>query len=139
MSHELLEMLVDPGINLMAQGPDPSQRSDPTALAFYMYEVCDPCEADQYGYEIDGVTVSDFVHPSWFGGVQTSKFDENDQISRPFEIPSGGYIGVWTPQKGWTQETGEDAHGLAHRSRPSVGSRRERRMVGRARWARSTR
>ena len=35
-------------------------------MSLYAYEVCDACEADQFGYDIDGVLVSDFVFPSWF-------------------------------------------------------------------------
>jgi hypothetical protein len=138
ISHELLEMLGDPGINMTAQGQDPFHPNDPSAVAFYMYEACDPCEDDSYGYQINGVTVSDFVHPSWFGGMQSIVFDQQGHITKPFDILPGGYIGIWTPSKGWTQVTGASAHGLAHRSRPPVGSRRERRIVGRARWAYST-
>jgi hypothetical protein len=139
VSHELLEMLGDPGINMTVQGPDPSQPDNQNALAFYAYEACDACEADNYGYQIDGVTVSDFVYPSWFGGVSAAKYDHQGQIAEPFQILSGGYIGIWTPSNGWNQITGQDAHGLAHRSRAPVGSRRERRQVGQARWSKSSR
>jgi hypothetical protein len=59
-------------------------------------------------------------------------------VKAPLEIPAGGYIGRWSPLLGWTQVTGSAAHGAAHRSRAAVGSRRERRRVGRARWALST-
>jgi hypothetical protein len=138
MSHELLEMLGDPGINMTAQGPDPASPDDGNAVAFYMYEACDACEADEYGYEINDTVVSDFVYPAWFGGAAAKQFDQQSKLKRPFEILDGGYIGVWTPTKGWTQYTGQNAHGARHASRPSVGSRRERRMVGHDRWARST-
>jgi hypothetical protein len=57
-SHEMLEMLADPNINLCAFDED--------ARRLYAYEVCDAVEADALGYEIDGVTVSDFVLDSWF-------------------------------------------------------------------------
>jgi hypothetical protein len=124
---------------MTVQGPDPSQPGNANAVAFYAFEACDACEADEYGYQVDGVTVSDFVYPSWFGGVAATQYDKQSHITSPFAILSGGYIGIWTPANGWTQNTGADAHGLAHRSRPSVGSRRERRRVGRATWTRSTR
>jgi hypothetical protein len=139
ISHELLEMLGDPGINMTVQGPDPSHQRGPSAIAFYAFEACDACEADNYGYQIDGITVSDFVYPTWFGGVASQEFDNQHHIKSPFQILSGGYIGVWTPDGGWTQITGQDAHGPAHRSRAPIGSRRERRQVGKDRWARSTR
>src|SRR6266581_3514657 len=60
-SHELLEMLADPDINLTAFVQD----SDTSGI-LYAYETADACEADEYGYKIDGVLVSDFVFPSWF-------------------------------------------------------------------------
>lgn len=44
-SHELLEMLADPEINLTVF----VQPTDTTGT-LYAYEVCDACEADQYGY-----------------------------------------------------------------------------------------
>jgi hypothetical protein len=60
-SHELLEMLADPDIDLtvFVQPNDQSGR-------IYAYEVCDACEADNYGYAINGTMVSDFVFPAWF-------------------------------------------------------------------------
>jgi len=32
----------------------------------YAYEVCDACQAKEFGYRIDGTLVSDFVYPAWF-------------------------------------------------------------------------
>ena len=57
LSHELLEMLADPWINWCAQGSDGK---------VYALEVCDAVEADELGYQIDGVLVSDFITPAWF-------------------------------------------------------------------------
>lgn len=133
MSHELLEMLGDPGINMTVASSD--DRGEPL---FFAYEACDACEDDKYGYEIDGVLVSDFVYTNWFGGVAGQQYDRTGHIKEPFQILDGGYIGVWKPNTGWTQVTGSEARGIRHRSRASVGSRRERRRVGRERWARST-
>lgn len=133
MSHELLEMLGDPGINISTAGQD-----DHGNPVFYAYEACDACQDDSYGYTINGVKVSDFVYPSWFGGVTATQFDHAGHIKAPLEILAGGYIGRWTPTSGWTQITGSAAHGPKHRSRAGVGSRRERRQVGRGRWALST-
>jgi len=133
MSHELLEMLADPGINMMTSSND--DRGNPV---FYAYEACDACEDDSYGYTIERVRVSDFVYPGWFEGVMAAQFDHGGHITAPLEILSGGYIGQWTPSTGWTQLTGSSAHGAAHRSRAGVGSRRERRQAGRNRWTLST-
>src|SRR5215831_3280299 len=63
VSHEVLEMLADPGVNLYAQGfyRDKAGRR---REAFMPYEVCDPVESSFY--EIDGVKVCNFVLPEWF-------------------------------------------------------------------------
>jgi hypothetical protein len=54
--HELVEMLVDPAINLMTTGPDPK--------LMYAYESADPVEA--LTFEVNGIPMSDFVYPSYF-------------------------------------------------------------------------
>ena len=58
-SHELLEMLADPDINLTAF----VELSDKSGV-LYAYEVCDACQADEFGHRIDGTLVSDFVYPA---------------------------------------------------------------------------
>jgi hypothetical protein len=129
LSHETLEMLGDPGINMSVQQAD--------NVSFFAYEACDPCEDDQFGYSIDGVMLSDFVFPEWFGGVTGSQYDYNKKIDFAGELLANGYIGVWTAGKGWTQKTGILTKGDT-RHRPQVGSRRERRRIGRGAWVRST-
>ena len=125
-SHELLEMLADPNINLTVfENPNGGGR-------LYAYEVCDACEAEAFGYQIDGVFVSDFVYPAWFESFRdpkTTRFDYTGNITAPFQLLSGGYIGIYdvTQGGGWTQLTA--ANSLNFRSRPPVGSRRERRGI----------
>jgi hypothetical protein len=55
-SHELVEMLVDPAINMMTTGPDPK--------ATYAYESADPVEA--LSFKVNDIPMSDFVYPSYF-------------------------------------------------------------------------
>ena len=55
-SHELVEMLVDPSINLLALGPDPR--------AAYAYESADPVES--LSFAVHGLPMSDFVYPAYF-------------------------------------------------------------------------
>ena len=136
ISHELLEMLGDPDINLTAF----VQQTNTTGR-LYAYEVADACEADQYGYQINGVTVSDFVYPAWFESFRakgSTQFDYGKHITKPYDLLPGGYIGVFDvgSGSGWTQIT---AQGVAHeyRMRPRVGSRRERRRTPRDQWLRS--
>ena len=117
LSHEVLELLVDPDVNLAAQDADGS---------FFSYEVCDAVEADELGYRIDGVLVSDFVLPAWFtpSTPTSTPTSYRRNVFGPFVLARGGYIGTWNPRSGWTQvQHSEDAREhVAPR-----GSRRERR------------
>lgn len=133
-SHELLEMLGDPDINLTVFVQDQDR---PSGL-LYAYEVCDACEADEFGYEIDGTLVSDFVYPAWFESFRepgSTQFDKQGAINAPFEILPGGYIGVFdvTSGSGWQQITkrGEPCN---YNMRGRLGSRRERRKTLRTHW-----
>lgn len=94
-SHELLEMLADPDINLTA-----FVQSGDTTGKLYAYEVADACEADNYGYKIGETLVSDFVFPAWFESFPTAgaQLDQQGQIQRPFEILPGGWVGFLTLQ-----------------------------------------
>src|SRR5947209_8790563 len=132
MSHELLEMLADPLINLTAL----LQRTAKSGR-IYMYEDCDPVEDDSFGYTVDSVLVSDFVLPSWFVPGSPGPWDFQKKLSAPFELLPGGYIGVmsFSSRKGWTQIVAQEKEGG---KMAPVGSRRERRRRGRENWRRST-
>ena len=73
-SHELVEMLVDPGTNLMTTGPD--------AKTIYAYESADPVES--LFFDVQGMSMSDFIYPSYFetfhktGSVQ---FDHMNKVN----------------------------------------------------------
>ncbi len=82
-SHELLEMLIDPGAQLWAQNSNGW---------FYAYEVCDAVEDEEY--VIDGAAVSDFVYPSFFESwhqPMSTRFDHLEKVSRPFQTLQNGY------------------------------------------------
>jgi hypothetical protein len=135
-SHELLEMLADPNINLtvFVQKNDSSGR-------LYAYEVCDACEDDKFGYQIGNVMVSDFVYPSWFEDFRapnSTQFDYCSQIKKPLELMEGGYIGVFdvSSGNGWTQLTAAQRP-IHMKVRGEVGTRRERRRTIRGLWMNS--
>ncbi len=135
-SHELLEMLGDPDINLCA-----SVANADGSLRLYAYEVADACEADHYGYSINNLLVSDFVYPAWFESFRqpnSAQFDYAKAITAPFQLLSGGYIGVYdtSSSAGWTQLTAA-ASTASYEMRARVGSRRERRRIPRAHWLNS--
>src|SRR3974390_713817 len=83
LSHEVLEMFVDPNCNLWA--------NDGKASA-YSFEGCDPVEAPSY--TVNGVSVSNFVTPSWFDPLApaTAQFDKLGLLHAPFGILKGGYV-----------------------------------------------
>lgn len=132
-SHEILEMLADPSINLIAHGVDAAGN-----MKFYAYEVCDAVEADRFAYEIDGVKVSDFVTPAWFESFRapgSTKFSFKENVTAPFQLAQGGYIGVLEPGFGWTQLTARSNY--SYHARPHPGSRREKRSIHRSQWLKS--
>jgi hypothetical protein len=97
-SHELVEMLVDPygnrlensrSIEVSGQGV-----ADGDSEFDYLVEACDPCEADQYAYTIQGIAVSDFITPHFYDPVASSaaRYSFTGAIKRPREILPGGYI-----------------------------------------------
>lgn len=98
-SHELLEMLADPGINLAAV--------DENADRLWAYEICDACEADDLGYDIDGVRVSDFVLPTFFMPSATPGVPRDwcGHVKEAFQILPGGYLSYldFRSPKGWQQ------------------------------------
>ncbi len=93
LSHELLEMIADPGVNLYAIGKFRDGGRKKSGL--YGLEVCDPVEANYY--KIDGVTVSDFVRPEWFEPEHKKgrmKMDHMGVVDAPFMLAEGGYADV---------------------------------------------
>jgi hypothetical protein len=142
VSHELLEMLGDPDVNLTTFVQD-----TPKTGKLYAYEVCDAVEDDQYAYAIDGVSVSDFVLPTYFepGIAGTAKGVQLDYCGHlTGAVPtllSGGYIGQFDVSRGtgWTQITAA-TEGQPHRGHlrmPIAGGRSDRRRRPRHQWIKS--
>lgn len=106
-SHELLEMLGDPDINLTVF----VQNSNMAGI-LYAYEVCDGCEDDSLCYQIDNILLSDFVYPSGFESFRaegSTQFDRLNEIQAPLQLLAGGYLGTFnvTSGSGWQQTTAE--------------------------------
>src|SRR5882724_1054641 len=83
-SHELFEMVIDPIANLWAEAADGTE---------YAYEMSDPVEADTF--VVDGIQMSNFVHPSWFEPFKHpagTKFDHLGLLKKPFSMTKGGYV-----------------------------------------------
>lgn len=138
LSHELLEMLGDPEIDTCKQAADGK---------FYALEVSDAVEADELGYKIDGVQVSDFVTPRWFNDqVECDRYSFKQRVTKPLELAPGGYISVFENGQ-WSQLTAQallaSGRGLAVAAQTiHKGSRRARRgnyFVNRESWRKSER
>jgi hypothetical protein len=98
VSHEVLELLGDPFGNTLVSATVKDKRVS------ILKELCDPCEG--VTYDINGVQVSDFLLPEWYG--------DNNNISRTSfrslrgvrEVWRGGYYSYLDPLLGtWHQVT----------------------------------
>jgi hypothetical protein len=103
-SHETVEMLVDPAGNRLqnsiAIAVEGKQIEDTSGEFAYLVEACDPCEADNFAYSIQGVAVSDFITPHFYDPVATAgiRYSFTGAITRPRDILAGGYI-TWVNQE----------------------------------------
>lgn len=102
-SHELIEMLVDPAGNRLQNSTSieivGGKIQDGTGEFGYLVEACDPCEADNYAYPIQGVAVSDFITPNFYDPIVTTgtRYSFTGAIKAPRQILPGGYI-TWVNQ-----------------------------------------
>ena len=87
LSHELLEMLVDPSDTRFIKAKDLDPRSGGQQV-YYLVEVCDPVVV--YSYDIDGVPVSDFVLPSFYDPNAKGEVDFAGFVARTFDRASAG-------------------------------------------------
>jgi len=96
LSHELLEMLVNPTGNRMRQAANIDTESA-EKLVSYLVEVCDPCEMSSY--TIAGVAVSDFILPSFYDENAAGKVDFLGTLTGPLPqaLTAGCYISWWDP------------------------------------------
>src|SRR5262249_30692628 len=107
ISHEMLEMLVDPwGTRLInAADLDPYSSGHPVQ---YLVEVCDPCQV--FSYPVDGVLVSDFILPSFYSANATRPVDFLDilPVPSPQMVPLGCCISWFDPADESWHEQGID-------------------------------
>lgn len=102
-SHEVLELLGDPDVNLSVAGPHPIDGHE----VFFGREVCDPVQG--LSYAIDGVAVSDFVKPSWFRRGPAGPRDSMAVVRAGFGVAPGGYVAYWDPRTGRDEQWIPDA------------------------------
>jgi hypothetical protein len=104
-SHEVLEMCADPFGNrlIAARSVKPDQ-----GRVQYLVEVCDPCEAPEFAYHVNGVAVSDFYTPHFFDPVDDPcvRYSFTGSITEPLKVLKGGYLSWHDPVTNhWWQQT----------------------------------
>ncbi len=127
LSHEVLEMLGDPDINLWAM--------DYRDGWMHAYELCDAVESDTDGYiGVNGVALSNFVTPYFFtpqaADIPGAKFDHLGQLTQPFETRPNGYQSVikLSSSDKVSQLERVGAPDAAPGARPGGGTRADRRL-----------
>lgn len=147
-SHELLEMLEDPDIQLVEE-----QDNADGSYTFRSKELCDVCEDDSLAYrksQADGTyfrlsdgtafLYSDFVYPAYWNPNTPAgtRLDYGGHITKPLEILPGGYINILQVPKGfqWNQVNARLEPGGKEIYRLS---RRARRKTADSMWKRSER
>src|SRR3954447_1274747 len=109
-SHELLEMLADPWGSRLIVTDDPRGTDDRVRV---LVEACDPCE--EFHYNVDGIALSDFVLPAYYGPhrwrhegrspAAARAYSFTGAITEPLSLARGGYLsfvdakGVWWQQR----------------------------------------
>ena len=131
ISHEGIEMLVDPYLNqyyyAAAQG------------RLYSKEVSDPLQANAWGYQINGCPLlCDFVLPPFYAPAPTAgaKYSITGKITAPMTVAPGGYLPyydlkthTWSSVMGETIVKGKGAKREQFQAREYNGSRREKRQI----------
>jgi hypothetical protein len=111
VSHELLEMLVDPwGYRMWwAYAPEDFPERESFPFVPYLVEVCDPCTWSTYTIDVgDGgepVEVSDFVLPEYFMRPEGFTQEVAGRTSAVSRVPArgvleGGYLSFRHPKTG---------------------------------------
>jgi len=97
-SHEVIEAIGDPFGNRLIGGVI---NGEPVRV---LKELCDPPEA--FSYLIDGVHVSDFLLPAFFGAErQGVHYTFLNKVKKPLSIARGGYLSYLTQDNHWHQLT----------------------------------
>jgi hypothetical protein len=100
LSHEALEMIVDPTANVLVPGPDPRPGRG-SNVVLHAYEACDAVE--RTSHEVDGVRVSNFITPYWFfeGDAPGTRNDFLGVGVASFGATPGSHLGFLDLSEGW--------------------------------------
>jgi hypothetical protein len=103
-SHEMLEMLADPGGNRVLPGKSVKRGQ---GRVEYLVEVCDPSEGAEFAYTVNDVLVSDFYTPHFFDPerAESVRYSFTGAITGPRQVLRGGYLSWHDPTSDhWWQQ-----------------------------------
>src|SRR5437762_7857854 len=88
-SHEMLEMLGDPFGKRVIAGRSPKRGQ---GRVEFLVEMCDPCEADEFGYTVNDILVSDFITPNFYDPKRADgvRYSFTGALPGPRQILRGG-------------------------------------------------
>jgi len=89
LSHEILETIVDPWVSFYCLVDNGNGSG-----SLYNLEVCDPVQCSFY--DINGVTVSDFVTPDFYLPAMNKTYDHLALLSAPLTTQPGGNVPMKT-------------------------------------------
>lgn len=121
LSQEVLEMILDPTVNIFIPGPDPRSLDDDSRWLLHAYEACRAVE--RTAYEIDLIAVSNFVTPTYFraGDAPGTRNDFLGIGVESFGVTEGSHLGVIDPHTGeWLEIWGNGSPNMtafAHRAK----------------------
>lgn len=119
VSHEALEILLDPDIERVWRMPDGRLAA---------YEACDAVESDAQAYTILHHKMSNFVLPAYFNASHNGPYDFRHQLHAPCPaLTPGGYMSLTDVHGVWSQVTMEHADGSQGRRAAMAGRRRQAR------------
>lgn len=120
--HELIETCGDPTADLLFTMPDGTRVAR---------ELCDAVESDDQAVIIDGVKLSNFTYPSYFGNGGAQRYDFQQRLKGPCSaLTPGGYMEILPPgATAWTMKQEDRIGGLAGRRFQMRRFRRELRIA----------
>ncbi len=127
VSHEILELLGNPDVDLYVPGPRPAPYQG--SQVFWWREMCDAVQADSYG--ISGVRVSNFVLPAYFKPHKPGKTNFLGRALPALGLRPGGYMGYYDPGSQHIVQVTADEKAVARLTARSAfpGSRAHRRVA----------
>jgi hypothetical protein len=111
LSHEALELMIDPTVNVLVPGPDPRAGGGGNTV-LHAYEVCDAVE--RTSYLIDGIRVSNFITQQWFF-PDDAPGTRNDFLGvgvASFDATPGSHLAILDLNTGWDTYFGAAAQGV---------------------------